>query len=91
LAAETFDELVIREGKIRGRAPGEVPDLLRAAAVSSGLAPDKIQVILDERQAVETAIAHGGPDDLVVVMVDSGRIEWLWRVPTRDEFADDSV
>ncbi|HEX2282703.1 MAG TPA: hypothetical protein VHG52_13175, partial [Thermomicrobiales bacterium] len=83
LAAETFDELVIREGKTRGRRPGEVPELLRAGALAGGLAPDNVSIILDERRAVTWAIERGGPGDLVVLMADEGRVSWLWEQVAR--------
>jgi cyanophycin synthetase len=88
LAAETFEELVIREGKVRGRKPGEVPDLLRAAALAGGLAPDKVSIVLDERRAVARAIERGDPGDLVVLMADEGRVSWLWKQVARGAVID---
>jgi hypothetical protein len=82
LAAGTFDDLVIREGKIRGRKLGEVPDLLRVAALAGGLAADKVSIIPDERRAVARAMELGGPGDLIVLMADEGRVSWLWKQVT---------
>ena len=76
LAAQIFDELVIRDTPAeyrRGRTPGEVPALLQAAAIAAGLAPEKISHSDDKEVAARMAIQKGRPDGLVVMLVGSGR------------------
>jgi cyanophycin synthetase len=77
LAGRTFDRVVIREhDDRRGRPVGEVAELLRQAVLSTGKAPDKIDVVLDELDAVNAAIDLASPGDLVVSMVY--RIQRVW-------------
>ncbi len=75
LAAQIFDELVIWDTRAeyrRGRTPGEVPALLQAAAIAAGLAPEKISHSDDALEAARIAIAKGGRDSLVALLVGSG-------------------
>jgi cyanophycin synthetase len=64
-----FDEIVLRDkpGDLRGRRPGDVPELLRQgiARVRPDLAG--VHVVLDEEEAVEFGLGLAGPDDLVVI------------------------
>ena len=63
LAAQIFDELVIRDAHPeyqRGRKPGEVPALLQAAAIAAGLAPEKISLAHDKLEAADMAMAKSG-------------------------------
>jgi len=77
LAAQIFDELVIRDPRyLRGRQPGVVPALLRAAAIAGGLPPGKISLAHDAQEAADLAIAKGGQDSLVVVMVVDAAAIW---------------
>jgi cyanophycin synthetase len=77
LAGMTFDRVVIREhDDPRGRARGEVANLLREAVVSVGLPVDRVTIILDEIEAVHAAIDLAAPGDLVVALVY--RIPVVW-------------
>src|SRR5215213_2126367 len=77
LAGMTFDRVVIREhDDPRGRARGEVANLLREAVVGVGLSADRVTVILDEGAAVHEAIDLAAPGDLVVALVY--RIPLVW-------------
>jgi len=77
LAASTFDELLIREdANRRGRANGEIAELLNTAAVESGLAKDKITVVLDETEAVQEAVKRSAKNDLLVLLVDKPVSSW---------------
>ncbi len=79
LAARTFDRIVIwEESKLRGRKAGEMPGLLRDAALQAGLPADCVSVVPDEMEAAVTAVQLGRPGDLVVVLV--GRVEMAWDV-----------
>jgi cyanophycin synthetase len=81
LAARAFDRIVIREhDDRRGRAVGEVAELLRETIAGLGVNPDRVKVVLDEESAIHEAIDWANPDDLVVALVY--RIERAWEVVT---------
>ena len=75
IAAEAFDELIVREDKnLRGRPAGESADNVlegirhaRADGIGRGARGDKI---LDELAAVRAALRKAVPGDLVVLCVD---------------------
>ncbi len=77
LAAQTFDELVIREDdNPRGRARGEMAALLREAVKAGGATDDRVTVVLDEIEACQAAISRAGKNELVVLMVDHPQLVW---------------
>jgi cyanophycin synthetase len=77
LAATTFDVLILREDwDRRGRAPGEVPDMIRDVALESGNHVDNIHVIPDEFDAIRHALDSATRDDLVVVLADDVTNSW---------------
>ena len=77
LAARTFDRLVIREDvNRRGRADGEIAELLRQTALAVGMPDDRIQIVLEEIDAVNAAIESAERDDLVVLLVDKPAAAW---------------
>lgn len=70
-AGRGFDRLFIKEDRDRrGRAPGEVADILRHGALVAGLSPANIQVCLEERTALWDAFAAAQPEDLIVVLYE---------------------
>lgn len=78
LAGRVFGRIVVREHEDRrGRAEGEVAAILREAVLGAGLPPDRVTVVLDEVEAVHTAIDLASPGDLVVAMVY--RIPKVWE------------
>lgn len=83
-AGQGFDRLFIKEDRDRqGRAPGEVAEILRQGALVAGLAPNAIQVFLEERTALWAAFAAAQPDDLIVVLYE----DWEHTMSLLDEFA----
>lgn len=77
LAAKTFDRLIIREDvNRRGRANGEIAEMLRETALAAGMTADDILIVLDEIEAVNTAIECAARDDLVVLLVDKPAAAW---------------
>ncbi len=73
LAAQIFDELVIRDVAsryqyMRDRTPGEVPALLHAAALAAGLEPEKIRLAHDKEEAADLAMARSRSGSLVVLL-----------------------
>lgn len=77
LAAETFDELVVREdANTRGRPAGEIAARLKEAAVLAGLPGDAVTIVLEETDAVKAAVERSTREDLVVLMVDKPAQTW---------------
>lgn len=65
------------QGYERGRKPGEVADLLRNALVEQGMLQDRIEVQLDEVDAVRTIIQWAKAGDMLALPIHStgGRAE----------------
>src|SRR4029079_17876293 len=75
LAAGAFDEIIVREDRsLRGREPGVtatlVADGVRRAKEKGTGRTQRIDKILNEMQAVKTALRRANPRDLVVMCVD---------------------
>jgi UDP-N-acetylmuramyl tripeptide synthase len=70
-AAARPDLIVVKEteGFLRGRAPGEVPAILRAALLGGGYSDAALQVRLSEVDAVRAALAWARPGDVLVLPV----------------------
>jgi cyanophycin synthetase len=79
LAAQIFDEIIVREdANLRGRSPGEMAALLREAIQESGVPPAHVHTVLNEIEAIETALDIAAPGDLVVALVE--KITPAWNV-----------
>lgn len=77
LAAKTFDKIIIREdNNTRGRPSGEIAKRLLDSALSTGKPADDIEVILDELEAVSTAVDRSEKGDLIVLLVDQPTKVW---------------
>lgn len=65
------DRVVLKDldGYLRGRVPGEVPELLRRELEAKGLPADRLQVVLPEEQAVLALLAWARPGDVLVLPV----------------------
>ncbi len=71
VAGAGFQRLYIKEdADLRGRAPGEVADLLRQGALTGGIRKDNIEVVLGEVEAVGRALAQAQVGDLVVIFYE---------------------
>lgn len=57
------------EGFLRGRAPGEVPDILQRALEVHGVAPERLRVVLPEEEAVLALLGWTRTGDVVVLPV----------------------
>jgi len=76
-AAGTFDYYICRrDDQLRGRAPNEVPAMLREALIENGVDADRIDVIPEEGEAVGAALRLGEPGDMVVLFGDALRRTW---------------
>ncbi|MFD1733550.1 glutamate ligase domain-containing protein [Deinococcus malanensis] len=77
LAAQAFDELIIREDELRrGRRVGEGARLITEGALSSGFDPAHVQTILKEPEAVDAALRLAAPGDLVVLLATEVEDTW---------------
>ncbi|MBS0376087.1 MAG: Mur ligase [Proteobacteria bacterium] len=72
-AAFRPDLVVVKENEahLRGRAPGEIPRILRAALVTAGLAADSLPLAASELEAVELALSWARPGDVLALLVHS--------------------
>lgn len=74
IAGGAFDRLIIKEDdNRRGRGPGESAEIMKRGALEAGLAPEAIEMCLDEPEAVERALAEARRGDLVVITADNIR------------------
>jgi cyanophycin synthetase len=72
-AAHGPDLVVVKEdeGHLRGRQPGEVPEILRRALLASGLPETAVVVQMSERAAASYAIEAARPGDAVALLMHS--------------------
>ncbi|WP_434422414.1 cyanophycin synthetase [Nannocystis pusilla] len=88
-AAPAFDQFIIRQDDgLRGRASGEIADLLRTGLLQAGVAEAKIQIILDEQRSIDAALAACDQGDLLLIFGDN--ISRCWKQIVRfreDRFA----
>jgi cyanophycin synthetase len=77
-AAPYFHHFVCRHDvPLRGRAPAEVPRLLRQGLLEAGIEDAAIEVIHEEPHAIAAALRRGRHGDLLVIFCDA--IEDAWR------------
>lgn len=77
VAATVFNEVVIREDRVlRGRAPGEVAGLLRAALIEHGVPEENVEVEPNEQRAVRRTLRRAKPDDLIIMLADKPDEVW---------------
>jgi cyanophycin synthetase len=65
--------IVYEDKQLRGRAPGELMDLVERAFIDNGFEASAIEKIGEEAAAIERALSLAQKDDLVCIM--SGRVE----------------
>jgi len=77
IAAGHFDHFICRcDDHRRGRGDDEVAQMIKARLVLKGVSEDRIDVIPDERAAVEHALRMAAADDLVLVLADKVKRSW---------------
>ena len=75
--AGRFDHYICRrDDHLRGRDPEEVPRLLAATLQRAGVPTARIEIIPDEREAIETALNMGEAGDLLLVFADHLTRSW---------------
>ena len=69
--AAGLDHVIIKEDTdLRGREPGEIAGLVREGLLSGGMSDSEIEVVADELDAVDHAIALLADRDIAVVLAD---------------------
>jgi len=66
-----FDRMIIKEDiDRRGRARGEIAQLLTEGLIEGGMDPSRIEVLYEEGEAVNRGLDLLGEDDLLVIHAD---------------------
>jgi len=68
--SKMHDTLFICEPDPRGRPPGEAAALLRRGAESASAEPSRVEIVMDEYDAVERAFDEASEGDLLILLVD---------------------
>jgi cyanophycin synthetase len=85
-AAANFDHYICRrDDSRRGRGDDEVPRMLEAALEAAGIASSRIDVIVDEQQAIDSALHHALPGDLLLIFADALARGWKQIVQFKPE------
>ena len=92
IAGGAFDRLIIKEDdNRRGREAGATAEIMKRGALASGLAPEAIEMCLDEPEAVERALGQAIKGDLVVITADDIKRTFDQIVKFRNERAARAV
>ncbi len=66
-----LDHVIVRDDKYRrGRAPGEISQLIAAGLREGGMRDDQMDIIYDERDALQHAMSIMQDNDLIFVLAD---------------------
>ena len=65
--AETFNQVILFEGYLRGKKVGYISKTLRKYLISYGMDSNKIEIITDEHDAVQYALDLAQEGDLLVI------------------------
>jgi cyanophycin synthetase len=69
--AARLDEVVVKEdADRRGRAQGAIASLIVEGLRAGGMTDDRIEIILDEGEAIDRGMARLGEDEVLVVLAD---------------------
>ena len=75
--AGKFDHYICRrDDGLRGRAPDEVPQMIAAVLLESGVPTSAITLIPDEQEAIDAALRMGQPGDLLLIFADALTRSW---------------
>ena len=87
-----FDHYICKaDDNKRKREHDEVPQMMRGALIENGVAAEKIQVIVDEQEAVEAGLSMAREGDLVVVFGDNVIRCWKQIIYFGGENAEEQV
>lgn len=86
--AGRFDHYICRrDDQLRERAADEVPQLLASTLRDSGVPAAQIDVIPDERDAIDAALRMGAAGDLLLVFADQLTRSWKQIIKFRPQAA----
>jgi cyanophycin synthetase len=76
-AAPHYDYFICkRDDSLRGRAPDEIPAMLKKALIECGVNANNIETIESEEEAVNKALAIAKEGDLVTIFADKLKRTW---------------
>ncbi len=77
IVAGHFDHYICRrDDGLRGRAPDEVPRILKDSLMTCGVSESQITIIEEEEKAVNAALTLAQPGDLLLVFADNTTRSW---------------
>jgi cyanophycin synthetase len=65
-----YDEIILCDSDSRERKPGETAELVRKGVLTSDFPKNNIQIVLDESEAIQTALEMANEGDLVVIQAN---------------------
>ena len=75
-----FDVFVCRSyGGLRGREPGEIPELLKAGLLRSGIAEENIHVCNISAEGIDTGLQLARPGDVLVLLPGMREFATVWQ------------
>lgn len=75
--AGNFDHYICHsDDNPRGRTPAEVPEMIKAVLMETGVSEEAIQIVPEEEKSVETALQLARPNDLVLIFCDGITRSW---------------
>ena len=78
IVAQHYDYFLLKsDDNPRGRAPDELPKLIKATLMDEGVDESRIQIIVSEEEAVQKALEDSESGDLLVVLGDE--ITRCWK------------
>ncbi len=86
-AAAVFDHYICRrDDSRRGRSDDEVPRMLAEALLARGIGKDRVEIVVDEQEAIETALRKAEPGDLVLIFADALARGWKQITQFKPDF-----
>jgi len=77
IAAKHFDHFICRcDDRRRGRGDDEVARMLQARLIQNGIAPEKVDIVVDEQASIDHALGICAPGDLLLVLADQVKRSW---------------
>lgn len=84
-----FDTYIChRDDTLRGRAPDEMPRLMRSALIAQGVSEDAIEIIEREEDALDQALSRARRDDLLLFFCENITRSWKQIVQFEPQFEE---
>jgi cyanophycin synthetase len=78
-----------RDDDTRGRGPLEVPELMKRGLLEAGHHEERLSIIPDERECIDSALRMAARDDLVLIFGDA--ISRCWKQVTKFDPGAESI